>query len=109
MCQQAGIPGYHTNHSLRATTATHLYQAGVHEQMVMESTGHHSLEGIQSYKRISKEQRIALSDILNCNKLHLDHDLTASDQTLLAQLLAHTSQLASTLTNTSRVLILLLI
>ena len=37
MCKQAGIPGYHTNHSPQATTATRLYHAGVNEQMVMEA------------------------------------------------------------------------
>ncbi len=31
----------------------------------MEWTGHHSLEGIQSYKRMSTEQVMVLSDILN--------------------------------------------
>ena len=36
MCKQAGIPGYHTNHSLQATAATCLYHPGVDEQLVME-------------------------------------------------------------------------
>ena len=42
----SGIAGYKTNHSLRATATTHLYQCGVDEQMVMELTGHRSLEGV---------------------------------------------------------------
>ena len=63
MCKAAGISGYKTNHSLRATTATRLYQAGVEEQL--ERTGHRSLDGVRSYKRTSDEQRVALSDILN--------------------------------------------
>ena len=45
MCKQAGIPGYHTNHSLQATAATRLYHAGVDEQMVMERT-----QGIEVWK-----------------------------------------------------------
>ena len=36
MCERAGIPGYKTNHSLRATNATWFYQAGVDEQLIME-------------------------------------------------------------------------
>ncbi|XP_064387442.1 transcriptional regulator QRICH1-like [Halichondria panicea] len=36
LCREAAIPGFKTNHSLRATTATRLYQAGVDEQLVME-------------------------------------------------------------------------
>ena len=69
MCKAAGISGYKTNHSLRATTATRLYQAGVDEQLIMERTGHRSLDGVRSYKRTSDEQRVALSDIVNLTVL----------------------------------------
>lgn len=65
LCTQAGIEGHKTNHSLRATAATRLYQSGVDEQQIMERTGHRSLEGVRSYKRTSRQQREALSDILN--------------------------------------------
>ena len=65
LCKLAGIPGYRTNHSLRATTATRLYQAGVDEQLVMERTGHQSLEGVRSYKRTSTAQQESISDILS--------------------------------------------
>lgn len=63
--QECRIPGYRTNHSLRATTATRLYQAGVDEQLVMEQTGHQSLEGVRSYKRTSTDQQESMSNILN--------------------------------------------
>ena len=63
ICKEAGIGGYKTNHSLRATAATRLYQSGVQER-----TGHHSLEGVRSYKRTSDTQCQALSDILNCSR-----------------------------------------
>lgn len=65
LCKKAGISGLRTNHSLRATTATRLYQAGVDEQLVMERTGHQSLEGVRSYKHTSEAQQANLSDILN--------------------------------------------
>ena len=65
MCLKAGITGYKTNHSLRATTASRLYHEGVDEQLIMERTGHRSLDGIRSYKRTSSEQVMVLSDVLN--------------------------------------------
>ena len=65
LCASAGIKGHKTNHSLRATTTSRLYHSGVDEQLVMERTGHRSLEGVRSYKRTSDAQREALSDILN--------------------------------------------
>ena len=68
LCNEAGIPGFRTNHSLRATAATRLYNAGVDEQQVMERTGHQSLDGVRSYKHTSMQQKEALSDILNCQR-----------------------------------------
>ena len=68
LCKAAGITGYRTNHSLRATTATRLYQAGVDEQLIMERTGHHSVDGVRSYKRTSAEQLENMSDILALSK-----------------------------------------
>ena len=47
---------------------TCLYQTGVDEQMVMERTGHRSLEGVWTYKWTSKQQCAAISDILNHKK-----------------------------------------
>ena len=64
----AGIPGYKTNHSLRATAATRFYQAGVDEQLIMEKTGHKSLEGLRIYKRTNMEQHENLSDIMSATK-----------------------------------------
>ena len=65
LCSEAGISGFRTNHSLRATTATRLYQTNVDEQLIMERTGHRSLEGVQEYKRTSDNQKEQLSDLLN--------------------------------------------
>ena len=42
MCN-AGISGFKTNHSLRATR---LYQSGVGEQLVTERTGHRSIDDV---------------------------------------------------------------
>ena len=42
LCSQAGIGGYRTKNSLRASAATRLYEASVDEQLIAEVTGHHS-------------------------------------------------------------------
>ena len=72
MCQKAGIQGFKTNHSLRATAATRLYSSGIDEQLVMERTGHRSVEGVRSYKRTSSEQQKNVSDILQGKKPRTD-------------------------------------
>ena len=43
---------------------SHLYQAGVDEQLIMERTGHHGVDGVHSYKRTNQEQQENLSDVL---------------------------------------------
>ena len=76
MCSSAGIEGYKTNHSLRATSTSRLYHSGVDEQLVMERTGHKSTDGVRSYKRTSESQREALSDILNRKKPRVEEPST---------------------------------
>ena len=68
LCKSAGILGFKTNHSLRATTATRLHQSGIDEQLIMERTGHQSTEGVRSYKRTSQQQSEDISDILHCSR-----------------------------------------
>ena len=61
-----------TNHSLRVTSATHLFQSAVDEQLIMLHTGHRSIDGVRSYKRVSEEQKRAVSGILSstCTKIN---------------------------------------
>ena len=61
MCQAAGITGFKTNHSLRATTATRLFHVDVDEQLIMERTGHRSHDGVRSNKRTCTEQQQQIS------------------------------------------------
>ena len=84
MCKQAGIPGYRTNHSLRATAATRLYHKGADEQQIMEVTGHSSLDGVRSYKRTSKTQQIAISDMLSTGNQVIPQERCPSSSSTLA-------------------------
>ena len=63
-CKEAGLEGYKTNHSLRVTAATRLYNAGVDEQQIMQRTRHWSIEGVRLYKRTSEQQQEDVSSLL---------------------------------------------
>ena len=65
LCETAGISGYKTNYSLRVTSATRLFKNGLDEQLIMSRTGHLSLEGVRTYKRICEEQERETSHVLN--------------------------------------------
>ena len=91
LCKNAGIEGFRTNHSLRATAATRLYQSGVDEQLVMERTGHRSLEGVRSYKRTSDQQREALSDIMNCKVARIESSTVANSPPHIDSIVSYSS------------------
>ena len=57
VCKQAGIPSFKTNHSLRVTSATRLFQSGVDEQLIMSHIRHRSVDGVRSYKRGCEDQK----------------------------------------------------
>ena len=63
-CKEAKLPGFYTNHSLRATCATCMYQGNVAEQMICEVTGHRSVS-VRSYKRTCQGQRKVANSYLS--------------------------------------------
>ena len=46
---KAQFDGHFTNQSLRRSCATNLYDNGVPEQVIQETTGHRSVEGVRAY------------------------------------------------------------
>ena len=59
MCKEGGLPGYRTNHSLRASAASRLYDQQVDEQMIdMWGDGAQVQlsEEIQTHNRIAQEK-----------------------------------------------------
>ena len=73
LMKSAGIEGYFTNHSLRATVTTRLYEADVDEATIMERTGHQSVGGVRSYKRDSAKLNELASNVLNeCKRAKID-------------------------------------
>ena len=47
--EEDGVTGHFTKHSLRATAATRMFDAGIDEQLIMHRTGHSSSVGVHSY------------------------------------------------------------
>ena len=72
MCRQAGIVGKFSNHSLRATCATRMYQNGVPEQIIKETTGHKS-DCVRTYKRTSDDLKQCASATVTGVDLEPNH------------------------------------
>ena len=64
LCKSADINGFKTNQSLRVTR---LFQSGTEEQLIMDHTGHRSIDGIRAYKQVSEEQE---KEVLSTKKLN---------------------------------------
>ena len=83
MCSDLGIGGNKTNHSLRATAASDLFQAGVPEKVIQQRTGHLSLGGLRQYEKVTTTQQQAVCRVLSVNtnstddnKVSFTHELT---------------------------------
>ena len=70
VCKDAGIEEK-TNHSLRATGASAMFQANVPEKIIQNTTGHRSLEALRKYQHTSMEQHQAVSRLLMSGKSSL--------------------------------------
>ena len=68
LCTGAFLSGYYTNHSLRATSATRLFEAGIDKQLIMQRTGHSTTTAVRSYKCTGEKLRAVTSDVLNAPK-----------------------------------------
>ena len=64
---EAGVEGYYTNHSLRATAVSRLLQNDVDDKLIKGVTGHRS-DALQGYKRETEEQLLKVSKIVQGQK-----------------------------------------
>ncbi len=83
---EAGLKGKRSNHSLRATAATRLYEAEVDEQLIQEHTGHRS-NAIRGYKRTSSNLQKKV-----CGTLYGAKPLVKGDNGLSNQKLPNSQQ-----------------
>ena len=64
LCKIANLEGRFTNHSLRATAASRMFEKSIPEQVIKEITGHRS-ECVRVYKRTSNGMLKYASDSIN--------------------------------------------
>ena len=50
---------------LCTTAATRLFDAGIDEQLIMKRTGHRSVAGVHSHKRVTDNVNMLTSSVLN--------------------------------------------
>ena len=71
---KSGLEVHYTNHSLRATAVTRMFNSGVPEKIIGEKSGHRSLEALRSYAHTSMEQEKAAGEVIANPKKNLFPD-----------------------------------
>ena len=80
----------YTCHSLRGSCATRLYDSGVPEQLIQETTGHRSSDGISAYKCTSSAQEREASEILQGSlSKKAVNDVEKRTKTVLRKIISH--------------------
>ena len=73
ICEDGKIQGKKTNHSLRATGVSDIFQAGVPEKMIQERSGHLSTTGLRRYQRTTLGQEEVVSKVLSTGSTFNKH------------------------------------
>ena len=63
--------GLYTNHSLRATAVTRMYNTGVPEKIISDISGHKSLKALRAYERTFTEQQKTAGESIHSGKLFM--------------------------------------
>lgn len=92
------------NHSLRATGISRLYNKGVPEKLIMERSGHLSVEGIRSYERTSEAQRKQVSKVLSDSSASSVSNKTDASVAVCSESNSVSKFVTSTLANKENVL-----
>ena len=72
LLKNSDLDGFFSNHSLRRTSTTRLFNAGVDRKLVKEFTGHTS-DAVDQYQITSHHQREQISKIVSGESNHMSH------------------------------------
>ena len=65
MSHSAGLTRVYTNHSIRATGCTFLHRTNFSPKQIMAVTGHHSLNSLSIYEKVSNNEKLTMGLCMN--------------------------------------------
>ena len=65
LSEKSGVGVHYTNHSLRATAITRMFNCGVPEKVIAENSGHRSTKALRCYERTSEDLQQAVTKVIN--------------------------------------------
>lgn len=78
LSEDAAINVHYTNHSLRATAVTRMYERGVPEKIIAEKSGHKSLKSLRMYEHTSVDQEKAAGESIVKGSLYRTEEASSS-------------------------------
>ena len=68
LSEKSGVGKRYTNHSLRATAITRMFNSGIPEKVIAEASGHRSTKALRCYERTSQQQKQAVTKVINSSE-----------------------------------------
>ena len=65
LCEKSGIGVRYTNHSLQATAITRMFNRGIPEKVIAETSAHRSTKALRYYEQTCEQQRQAVTAVIN--------------------------------------------
>ena len=65
LSEKSGVEMRYTNHSLRATAITRMFNNGIPEKVIAETSGHRSIRALRCYEHTSEQQKQAVTAVIN--------------------------------------------
>ena len=79
LSKESGIGVHYTNHSLRATAITRMFNCGVEEKIIAETSGHKSTKALRVYEHPSEQQMKQVTSVINQSEMVVDQNLRKAD------------------------------
>ena len=79
MSKESGIGVRYTNHSLRATAITRMFNYGAEEKIIAETSGHRSTKALRVYEHPSEKQMKQVTSVINQSEMVVDQNLRIVD------------------------------
>ena len=65
LSEKSGVGVHYTNHSLRATAITRMFNSGIPEKVIAETSGHKSTKALRCYEHTSQQLKQDVTKVIN--------------------------------------------
>ena len=89
LSEKSGIGVHYTNHSLRATAITRMFNKGIPEKVIAETSGHKTMKALRCYEHTSQQQQQAVTAVINGSNIHSSNCTMQQQQPLPKEPHAH--------------------